>query len=110
MGLGLLRTELLFVDDMVNSDRQGFHTKPALAGFTCRGVFEERSATTRWAHLAGFEQVDAIARIRTQPHHVPVTGQKVIVDDKPFTITGIENVKGRGRYLVLFLKREVHRG
>ncbi|OKL48153.1 hypothetical protein BSR28_00090 [Boudabousia liubingyangii] len=110
MGLGLLRTELLFVDDSDNSDRQGFYTKPALEGFTCRGVFEERSATTRWAHLAGFEQVDAIARIRTQPRLVPLTGQKVVADGQLFTITGIENVKGRGRYLALFLRREVHRG
>ncbi|MGQ4533378.1 phage head completion protein [Dermabacteraceae bacterium P13138] len=110
MGLGLLRTELLFVDDTAGSDRQGFHTKPALEGFTCLGVFDERSATTRWANLAGFEQVDAIARIRTQPRLAPSTGQKVIIMDKPFTIMRIENVKGRGRYLVLLLRREGQRG
>ncbi|OKL47008.1 MULTISPECIES: head-tail adaptor protein [Boudabousia] len=110
MGVGRLSTRMLFLDSQMIADREGFARPASRSGHEWRGAFEERSATTRWANLAGFHQVDAMATIRTPKGFTPVVGGQVFIERNTFTIMGIENVKNRGRYLILFLRKEVHRG
>ncbi|MDO4929175.1 MAG: hypothetical protein Q3976_08995 [Corynebacterium sp.] len=110
VGVGRLGTRMLFLNSPMIADKEGFARPASRSGHEWHGAFEERSATTRWANLAGFHQVDAMATIRTPKGFTPVVGAQVYVNHQTFTIMGIENVKNRGRYLILFLRKEVHRG
>ena len=88
-------------------DSEGFATTQDEVLASVRVYREGRHASQRWANLAAFSEATDLFRFRSIPGLNITTDHVLICDGERFAITSVENVKGRGMYTEVLVKKEV---
>ena len=65
---------------------------------------EGRHGSEKWTNRASFTDATDLFRFRTIPGIIPTTDMMLMVDNRRFEITSVENVKGRGMYIEILAK------
>ena len=88
-------------------DSEGFTTTQDEVLASVRVYREGRHGSKRWANLAAFSEATDLFRFRCIPDLNVTTDHILICDGERFSITSVENVKGRGMYTEVLAKKEV---
>ena len=88
-------------------DSEGFSTTKDVILASIRVYREGRHGSKHWANLAAFSEATDLFRFRIIPNLTITTDHVLICDGERFTITSVENVRGRGMYIEVLAKREV---
>ena len=105
MSYGRMNTLISIAQEVVTKDAEGFATKtdPVLAsGFAYR---EGRHGSQKWVNRAAFSEATDLFRFRAIPGLAVTTAHEIICGADRFTITSVEDVKGRGMYLEVLAKK-----
>lgn len=88
-------------------DKEGFAETKELTLASIRVYREGRHGSLRWANLAAFSEATDLFRFRTIPNLMVTTEHFIECDGERFSITSVENVKGRGMYIEALAKKVV---
>ena len=88
-------------------DSEGFVTTQDEVLASIRVYREGQHGSKRWANLAAFSEATDLFRFRCIPGLNITTDHVLICDGERFAITSVENVKGRGMYTEVLVKKEV---
>ena len=86
-------------------DSEGFVTETETTIASVRCYREGRHGSVRWANLAAFSEATDLFRIRVIPGITVTTEHFIVCENEKFSITSVENVKGRGMYLEILAKK-----
>lgn len=89
----------------VHKDAEGFSTVSEDVLASIRVYREGRHGSEKWANLAAFSEATDLFRFRAIPGLTVTTDHILLCDGVRFNITSVEDVKGRGMYVVVLAKR-----
>ena len=88
-------------------DNEGFSTTEDAILASVRVYREGRHGSLRWANLAAFSEATDLFRFRVIPGVEVTTDHIIVCDGDRYSITSVEDVKGRGMYLEVLAKKVV---
>lgn len=86
-------------------DDDGFKVKRDELVAKVRCYREGRHGSYRWANLAAFSDATEMFRWRCVPGVEFDESQYILCEGQKYTITSIENVRGRGMYIEAYAKK-----
>ena len=91
-------------------DAEGFKTEVDNIVASVRAYREGRHGNEKWSNRASFSEATDLFRFRSIPGLTITTSMVIVVKDKKFDITSVEDVKGRGMYIEVLAKEVVPSG
>lgn len=88
-------------------DSEGFVSESEVTLASVRCYREGRHGSEKWSNLAAFSEATDLFRFRTVPGLTVTTGHIIEFGGERFTITSVEDVKGRGMYTEVLAKKVV---
>lgn len=88
-------------------DSEGFTTTQDEIIASVRVYREGRHGSRRWANLAAFSEATDLFRFRCIPDINITTDHVIVYSGERFIITSVENIKGKGMYTEVLVKKEV---
>lgn len=88
-------------------DSEGFASQAEVTLASVRCYREGRHGSEKWANLATFSEATDLFRFRTVPGLAVTTEHFIDYEGERFSITSVEDVKGRGMYTEVLAKKVV---
>lgn len=95
---------------VTTKDKEGFRANEERTLASIRVYREGRHGSVRWANLAAFSEATDLFRFRVIPNLTVTTEHFIECDGERFSVTSVENVKGRGMYIEVLAKKVVATG
>jgi len=110
MSFGKMNTFIDIVEQDTIIDAEGFKTEVDNIVASVRAYREGRHGNEKWSNRASFSEATDLFRFRSIPGLTITTSMVIVVKDKKFDITSVEDVKGRGMYIEVLAKEVVPSG
>ena len=105
MSYGRMNTPISIVQEVVTKDKEGFATKTDNILVSIHAYREGRHGSQKWVNRAAFSEATDLLRFRVIPGLTVTTAHVILCGDARFSITSVEDVKGRGMYLEVLVKK-----
>ena len=105
MSLGKINTRISVVEEMIAKDAEGFATKTDTVLATVHAYREGRHGSQKWVNRAAFSEATDLFRFRVIPGLIICAAHVILCGDARFSITSVEDVKGRGMYIEVLAKK-----
>jgi len=105
MSFGRMNTPISIVQEVVTKDTEGFATKTDNILVSVHAYREGRHGSQKWVNRAAFSEATDLFRLRVIPGLTVTTAHVILCGDARFSITSVEDVKGRGMYLEVLAKK-----
>ena len=105
MSFGRMNTPISIVQEVVTKDKEGFATKTDNILVSIHAYREGRHGSQKWVNRAAFSEATDLFRFRVIPGLTVTTAHMIICGNAHFSITSVENVKGRGMYIEALVKK-----
>ena len=105
MSFGKMSTIISIAMEIVTKDAEGFATKTVNILASIHAYREGRHGSQKWVNRAAFSEATDLFRIRFIPGLAVTTAHVILCGDARFSITSVEDVKGRGMYLEVLAKK-----
>jgi len=105
MSLGRMNTLITIAQEVVTKDAEGFATKTDQVLASVFAYREGRHGSQKWVNRAAFSEATDLFRFRVIPGLTVTTANVVLCGDARFSITSVEDVKGRGMYIEVLAKK-----
>ena len=110
MSFGKMNTFIDIVEKVTIKDAEGFKTEVDNIVASVRAYREARHGNEKWMGRASFSEATDLFCFRSIPGLTITTSMVIVVKDKKFDITSLEDVKGRGMYIEVLAKEVVPSG
>jgi SPP1 family predicted phage head-tail adaptor len=110
MSFGKMNTFIDIVEHDTTKDAEGFKTEVDNTIASVRAYREGRHGNEKWSNRASFSEATDLFRFRHIPGQTITTSMVIVVKDKKFDITSVEDVKGRGMYIEVLAKEVIPSG
>ena len=100
-----MNVQVSIVMESVTKDAEGFATKTNSILTSIHAYREGRHGSQKWVNRAAFSEATDLFRFRVIPGLTVTTGHVILCGDARFSITSVEDVKGRGMYLEVLAKK-----
>ena len=105
MSFGRMNTLISIAQEVVTKDTEGFATKTDNILVSIHAYREGRHGSQKWVNRAAFSEATDMFRFRVIPGLTVTTAHVILCGDARFSITSVEDVKGRGMYLEVLVKK-----
>ena len=105
MSFGRMNTLISIAQEVVKKDTEGFATKTDNILVSIHAYREGRHGSQKWVNRAAFSEATDLFRLRVIPGLTVTTAHVILCGDARFSITSVEDVKGRGMYLEVLVKK-----
>ncbi|MEA4940075.1 MAG: head-tail adaptor protein [Christensenella sp.] len=105
MSYGRMNTPISIAREVVTKDSEGFATKTDQELASVFAYREGRHGSQKWVNRAAFSEATDLFRLRIIPTLNVTTAHVILCGDDRFEITSVEDVKGRGMYLEVLVKK-----
>ena len=105
MSFGRMNTLISIAQEVVTKDPEGFATKTDNILVSIHAYREGRHGSQKWVNRAAFSEATDLFRLRAIPGLTVTTAHVILCGDARFSITSVEDVKGRGMYLEVLAKK-----
>ena len=105
MGFGRMNTRISIVEETVTKDAEGFAAKADHILASIHAYREGRHGSQKWVNRAAFSEATDLFRFRAIPGLVVTTAHTILCGDERFGITSVENVRERGMYLEVLVRK-----
>ena len=105
MSFGRMNTLISIAQEVVTKDPEGFATKTDNILESIHAYREGRHGSQKWVNRAAFSEATDVFRLRAIPSLTVITAHVILCGDARFSITSVEDVKGRGMYLEVLVKK-----
>ena len=105
MSFGRMNTLISIAQEVVTKDPEGFATKTDNILVSLHAYREGRHGSQKWVNRAAFSEATDLFRLRAIPGLTVTTAHVILCGDARFSITSVEDVKGRGMYLEVLAKK-----
>ena len=105
MSYGRMNTPISIVQEVVTKDTEGFATKTDNILVSVHAYREGRHSSQKWVNRAAFSEATDLFRLRVIPGLTVTTAHVILCGNAHFSITSVENVKGRGMYIEALAKK-----
>ena len=105
MSYGRMNTLISIVREVVTKDSEGFGTKTDEVLASVFAYREGRHGSQKWVNRAAFSEATDLFFFRVIPGLTMTTTHVILCGDDRFEITSVEDVKGRGMYLEVLVKK-----
>ena len=105
MSFGRMNTLISIAQEEVTKDTEGFATKTDNILVSIHAYQEGRHGSQKWVNRAAFSEATDLFRIRVIPGLAVTTAHVILCGDARFSITSVEDVKGRGMYIEVLAKK-----
>ena len=105
MSFGRMNTLISIAQEEVTKDTEGFATKTDNILVSIHAYQEGRHGSQKWVNRAAFSEATDLFRLRAIPGLTVTTAHVILCGDARFSITSVEDVKGRGMYLEVLVKK-----
>ena len=105
MSFGRMNTLISIAQEVVTKDTEGFATKTDNILVSIHAYREGRHGSQKWVNRAAFSEATDLFRLRAIPGLTVTTAHVILCGDARFSITSVEDVKGRGMYLEVLAKK-----
>ena len=106
MSLGKMNTFIYIISTAPIKDAQGFVTKGDNILASVRAYKEDRRGNERWASMAAFNTATSLFRFRKIKGLAVDTSHVIVCDEGRFSITSVDNAKGRGLAVEVYAERQ----
>ena len=89
----------------MTKDAEGFATKTDNVLTSIRAYREGRHGSQKWVNRAAFSEATDLFQFRVIPSLTVTTAYVILCGDERFEITSVEDVKGRGMYIEVLVKK-----
>ena len=110
MSFGRMNTLISIAQEVVTKDPEGFATKTDNILVSIHTYQEGRHGSQKWVNRAAFSEATDLFRFRVIPGLTVTTAHVILCGDARFSITSVEDVKGRGMYLEVLAKKVTQDG
>ena len=110
MSFGRMNTLISIAQEVVTKDPEGFATKTDNILVSIHAYREGRHGSQKWVNRAAFSEATDLFRLRAIPGLTVTTAHVILCGDARFSITSVEDVKGRGMYLEVLVKKVTPEG
>ena len=100
-----MNTLISIAQEVVTKDTEGFATKTDNILVSIHAYREGRHGSQKWVNRAAFSEATDLFRFRVIPSLTVTTAHMIICGNAHFSITSVENVKGRGMYIEALAKK-----
>ena len=105
MSFGRMNTPISIVQEVVTKDTEGFATKTDNILVSIHAYREGRHGSQKWVNRAAFSEATDLFRFRAIPGLTICAAHVILCGDARFSITSVEDVKGRGMYIEVLAKK-----
>ena len=105
MSFGRMNTLISITQEEVTKDTEGFATKTDNIRVSIHAYQEGRHGSQKWVNRAAFSEATDLFRFRVIPGLTVTTAHVILCENNRFTITSVEDVKGRGMYIEVLAKK-----
>ena len=105
MSYGRMNTPISIVQEVVTKDTEGFATKTDNILVSVHAYREGRHSSQKWVNRAAFSEATDLFRFRVIPGLIICAAHVILCGDARFSITSVEDVKGRGMYIEVLAKK-----
>ena len=105
MSFGRMNTLISIAQEVVTKDTEGFATKTDNILVSIHAYREGRHGSQKWVNRAAFSEATDLFRLRVIPGLTVTTAHVILCGDARFSITSVEDVKGRGMYIEALAKK-----
>ena len=105
MSFGKMSVRISIAEEMVMKDAEGFATKTDNTLASIHAYREGRHGSQKWVNRAAFSEATDLFRFRVIPRLTVTTAHVILCGDDRFEITSVEDVKGRGMYIEVLVKK-----
>ena len=110
MSFGRMNTLISIAQEVLTKDPEGFVTKTNNILVSILAYREGRHGSQKWVNRAAFSEATDLFRLRAIPGLTVTTAHVILCGDARFSITSVEDVKGRGMYLEVLAKKVTANG
>ena len=107
MSFGKMNVPISIVEETIVKDAEGFATKSDNILASLHAYREGRHGSQKWVNRASFSEATDLFCFRKIPGLTVTTKHVILCNGERYEITSVEDVKGRGMYLEVLVKREV---
>lgn len=100
-----MSARISIAEEMVTMDAEGFATKTDNVLTSIRAYREGRHGSQKWVNRAAFSEATDLFQFRVIPSLTVTTAYVILCGDERFEITSVEDVKGRGMYIEVLVKK-----
>ena len=100
-----MNTIISIAMEIVTKDAEGFATKTDSILASIHAYREGRHGSQKWVNRAAFSEATDLFRLRAIPGLTVTTAHVILCGDARFSITSVEDVKGRGMYIEVLAKK-----
>lgn len=100
-----MNTLISIAREVVTKDTEGFGTKTDEVIASVFAYREGRHGSRKWVNRAAFSEATDLFCFRVIPGLTMTTAHVILCGDDRFEITSVEDVKGRGMYLEVLVKK-----
>ena len=100
-----MNTLISIAQEVVTKDTEGFATKTDNILVSIHAYREGRHGSQKWVNRAAFSEATDLFRIRVIPGLAVTTAHVILCGDARFSVTSVEDVKGRGMYIEVLAKK-----
>ena len=105
MSFGKMSARISIAEERVTMDAEGFATKTDNVLTSIRAYREGRHGSQKWVNRATFSEATDLFQFRVIPSLTVTTAYVILCGDERFEITSVEDVKGRGMYIEVLVKK-----
>lgn len=105
MAYGKMNTFIDIISTAPVKDADGFVTTGETVLASVRAYFEPKHSSERWANMAAFSEASALFRFRKIPDLTVDTTLVITCDTGRYQIISVEDVRGRGMYIEVLVKK-----
>lgn len=105
MSFGKMSVRISIAEEMVMKDAEGFATKTDNTLASIHAYREGRHGSQKWVNRAAFSEATDLFRFRVIPRLTVTSAHVILCGDDRFEITSVEDVKGRGMYIEVLVKK-----
>ncbi len=110
MSFGKMTQFIELVQTKKIKDSEGFVSERDEVLASVRAYREGRHGTEKWANRATFSQATDLFRFRAIPNLTVTTDMMIIHGEERFSITSVEDVRGRGMYVEVLTEKVIPSG
>ena len=100
-----MSVRISIAEEMVMKDAEGFATKTDNTLASIHAYREGRHGSQKWVNRAAFSEATDLFRFRVIPRLTVTSAHVILCGDDRFEITSVEDVKGRGMYIEVLVKK-----
>ena len=105
MSYGQMNRQISIAIETIAKDAEGFATKSDTVLASIHAYREGRHGSQKWVNRAAFSEATDLFRFRVIPGLTVTTANVIQCGDDHFEITSVEDVKGRGMYIEVLVKK-----